>query len=668
VLDNCEQVLEGMPAIADLLAACPALQMLATSRAPLRLRGEQVLPVPPLELPGSTNDAEQLRQSDAVALFVQRARSADPSFVLTESNAAIVAEICRRLDGLPLALELAAARLRLLDPVALLARLTDRLRLLRGGERDRPDRHRTLRDTIAWSYDLLTPDQQALFRRLSVFAGGFTLEATETVFRETAPGGYPGKRQGDDASVFRFPSTISVFEEIVDGSLLTRAGTESGQARYGMLVTVREFGLEQLAASGEEAAIRDAHAAWCIEIAERSWHIWFGTGQIDDWLPHLLLEHDNLRSAQDWLASDADPTHLVRLAGALTEYMHLGGARREGRFWLERALDRTPNVTGSLRARALNGAAMLAMNRGDFERAAAYARECLANCQEADVWLVAGTRLLLGGISTGMGAYESSVDELNRAIELFRRHGPEWCIETIQIDLGAASLGLGDYDQAAALFEEALAQSRARSNRFDTTWVLGYLGLTACAMGDAAAAAACSAEAIPLWRTLQSPELVAEGMAVVATIAAHFGSPERSARLFGAADVLRDRAGHAFTLPERAFFERAQQSVRERLGDGAYAAAYDAGHLLTLDQAIAEALSDEPATPSAPVAADHYGLTPREREVLALLARRLTDPEIAEALFIAPQTASTHVKRVLGKLGVSNRREAAALAARKLPA
>jgi DNA-binding CsgD family transcriptional regulator len=332
-----------------------------------------------------------------------------------------------------------------------------------------------------------------------------------------------------------------------------------------------------------------------------------------------------------------------------------------------RALERAPTVTGSFKARALNGAAMLAMNRGDFERGAAYARECLANCQEDDFWLLAGTRLLLGGIARGLGAYASSIDELNRAIELYRRHGPEWCIETIQIDLGADALGLGDYDRAAAIFAEALAQSRARNNRFDTTWVLGYLGLTACALGDGAAAMAWNAEAIPLWRTLQSPELVAEGVAIVATTFAHFGSPERSARLFGAADTLRDCAGHAFTLPELAFFERAQQSVRERLGERAYTAAFDAGRLLTLDQAIAETLAEEPTGPHIPRDADPYGLTPRELEVLALLAGRLTDPEIAEALSISPQTASTHVKRVLGKLGVSSRRDAAAIAARALP-
>jgi DNA-binding CsgD family transcriptional regulator len=293
----------------------------------------------------------------------------------------------------------------------------------------------------------------------------------------------------------------------------------------------------------------------------------------------------------------------------------------------------------------------------------------LANCLEGDDWLVAGTRLILGGISRGMGAYKSSLDELKQASELFEHHGPEWCTETIQIDLGATSLGLGDYDQASAFFDVALARSRARSNRFDTTWVLGYLGLTACAKGDAAMAMACSSEAIALWNTIQSPELIAEGLAVVATIAAHFGSPERSARLFGAADGLRDRAGHAFTLPERAFFEFAQQSVRQQLGERAYAVALDAGRLLTLEQAIAEAASDEPA-PIPPVrpTAETHGLTPREQEVFALLAGRLTDPEIAEALFISPQTASTHVKRVLGKLGVTNRREAAAIAARELPA
>ena len=327
-------------------------------------------------------------------------------------------------------------------------------------------------------------------------------------------------------------------------------------------------------------------------------------------------------------------------------------------------------MTGTPRARALNGAASLARNRGDFEQAATLTRECLAHCdQERDAWLIAWSWWLQGCTSVAQGAYESAAAVLNRAIEFYKVHGPQWCIESIGTDLGSASLGRGDYAQAIVVLEDALARSRARDDRFETTWVLGYLGLASCARGDAATAMARNTEAIALWSTIQSPELIAEGLAVVATVTARFGSPERSARLFGAADALRERLGHAFVLPERGFFELAQQSVRERIGEGAYAGAFDAGRLLTLEQAIAEAASGEPVAPSrVQTAADPYGLTPREQEVLALLARRLTDPEIAEALFISPQTASTHVKRVFGKLGVSNRREAAALAARELPA
>jgi len=327
-------------------------------------------------------------------------------------------------------------------------------------------------------------------------------------------------------------------------------------------------------------------------------------------------------------------------------------------------------MTGSLRALGLQGAARLARNWEEFAHAAEFEQECLANWKPGDDALQIGmARWLQGQISVGQGAYDSAVIYLRQASELFETCGCTWQLESIGSDLGAAALGRGDYTGALELFEEAHALCRARNDLRDITYSLNYIGLTACAVGDGNTARTRSDEAIPLWKRLQSPELIAEGMAVVATIVARFGSPEWSARLFGAADALRERIGHAFTLPEREFFELAQQSVQERLGEQAYTAAFDAGRQLTLDQAIAEAASGQPA-PVTPVQAmaDPYGLTPREREVFGLLAGRLTDPEIAEALFISPQTASTHVKRVLGKLGVSNRREAAALAARELQA
>jgi predicted ATPase len=315
VLDNCEHVLAATAQVGDLLAACPDLQVLAASRAPLRLRGEHLLPVPPLALPATgAADPAVLAEVAAVALFVARARAVRADFALTAGNGPAIGEICRRLDGLPLAIELAAARVATLPPPALLARLERRLPLLTGGPRDVPARLRTMRDAIAWSYDLLHPAEQALFRRLAVFAGGFTLEAAEAVSSETAGRGDNGSERSDDPDLS--PShrndILDLVASLIANSLLRADAGADGEPRYGMLETVREYGLERLAASGEEEVARDRHAAWCLGLAEQYWVEEASWVKNPGWQARVEPEYDNAREALIWLERTGDGARLLR--------------------------------------------------------------------------------------------------------------------------------------------------------------------------------------------------------------------------------------------------------------------------------------------------------------------------------------------------------------------
>jgi predicted ATPase len=346
VLDNLEQVLAAGDDIADLLAACPSVKILATSREPLRLRAEHLLETPPLAVPpprwhGASvqHGADAVGSYASVALFAERARAALPGFAVTDANAPAVAALCARLDGLPLAIELAAARSRHLSPAALLPKLEQPLSLLTGGPRDLPERLRTVRDAIAWSYDLLLPAEQALFRRLAVFAGGFTLEAAAAVC--TAAGGLG----------------LEVAEgtwALIDKSLLHRNGSPEDEAHFGMLETIREFGLEQLAAHGETEAIRRAHATYYRALAEQAEPELRGKEQ-GWWLDRLGTEHDNLRAALSWACERRDAESALVIGGSVSDFWRMGGHLGEGRAWLERALDLAGNDRSPAYARALLG-------------------------------------------------------------------------------------------------------------------------------------------------------------------------------------------------------------------------------------------------------------------------------------------------------------------------
>jgi predicted ATPase/DNA-binding CsgD family transcriptional regulator len=655
LLDNCEHLLPAVAVlIAPLLASCPALQVLATSRAPLRIRGEYDLSVTPLPFPrsGDQTSAAELADNPAVQLFVERARAANAAALGGEDFMGDVAEICRRVDGVPLAIELAAARVRVLPLAALRDRLQHRLPLLEGGARDAPPRQRTVRDTIGWSYDLLTPEQQALFRRLSVFAGGFTLEAAEAIVASS----------GD--------LLIDPFEAIIalqDSSLLWQEPGRSGEPRYRMLETVREYGLEHLEASDEGKTAREAHAAFCLAFAERAAPVLLG-GNPSAWLDRLADDHDNLRAALDWFCAGDTPLECLRLAGACAWYWYRRGHVREGRERLARAIaDAGLEPTAAL-GHALRWAAELATRAGDIAAATCLAQDALA------VWDAVGDPVGRALVVHAVGRVELAQDHWDAAAALYEEELPVWretgdpqAIAMVLIELGEVAYGQGELARARAMMTEAAELFCKVDER---TW----LAMTDLYLGMFAVAERRFAEAARLYRAclagyaetgdafLQSP------LAGLARVAIEGGRPTSAAQLLGAADAELQRTGMKFDQFERLGYDEAGASARAALSASEFASAYGAGRHLGRDAWFTEAdhivsaleAAEEDrqgqGSQSAP------GLTRRERDILTLVADGRSDREIAEALFIGPGTVRTHLTNIYGKLDVGSRTAAVAAA------
>ena len=709
LLDNCEHLLEPVAALAGrLLGGCPALQIVATSRAPLRLRGEHVFSVPPLAIADASGG--QGDRGDAVALFAQRARAADPAFVLDETTWPAVVAICRRLDGLPLAIELAGAWTRLLAPDALLERLSARLLDLTGGARDLPARQQTLRDAIAWSHDLLGDEARVLFRRLGVFTGGFDLEAAAAVV------GLPGEGGRD---------LLPGLAALVDQSLVQRAlGEASAARRFAFLETIRGFATERLAASGEEPALREAHAAYFLALAEQAEPYLRGPDQYT-WLDRLETEHPNLRQALTWYRDGGDVARALRLAGALGRFWEAHGHIAEGRRILDDLLDGAdsePSLPAATRAKALSWAGTLTYIQGDFEtakqrhqdaltrfdaiedeRGRAFSLVCVAvqeiflgNVERAhkhladglrryraldDAWGIAFALTIVGIITQQQGEPFAAEAAHTEALAQFRTaNDPEWTAMALCY-VGHSARERGDLERAQRSLDEAIALLRGRGTPYWWGWGHYMLGFVAQTRGDHPGALACFAENLRVCRDLgdqlgfalnyegRAPSLIALGLPLQAT------------RLLGAAESIRQSLGTPLPPGEAPPVTRAIAAAQETLGAAAFAEAWEAGRALSVERSVAEALGIDGSLPSPELAASEevstaaapharkslmsgFDLTRREREILALLAQRYTDPEIADQLFISRKTASNHVASILSKLGATNRREAAAVAAR----
>ena len=663
VLDNVELVVAAAPVVADLLHACPRFTVLATGRVPLHVGGEQLFAVQPLPLPAPDQPRthDDLATNDAVVLFVLRARSAMPDFALTESNAPVVAEICHRLDGLPLAIELAAARSSVLSPAALLTRLDHPLPLLTGGPRDQPVRLQTMRDAIAWSYDLLTAEEQCFFRRLAVFTGGFTLEAAGAV-------------AGDGNDV------LDGISALVGASLLQPHDAPVDMPRYRMLETIRQYALEQLAASGESEEIHARHAAYVLALSEivmteMTWR------EQRHWKDRMEQEHDNLRAVLGRAIARRDVDTAQRLVAAVWIYFWLQrGYRREGRMWVERALALGPGSSPRASAAVVRGAIGLA---GERPQSVAFAREALARARAIrDDLLTAMALYFLAFALTDCEAQDHAValDEAEalyeEAVAMFD-HGDgmkqrRQLAASATHNLSVIADVRGDLDRAEVLRTEAVARWRESGIGWGTAGTLSQLAALVLTRGEPARAASLAQQALAVsWEMGDTASMVDPLEVIASAVCGFCAQGELVARLWGATDALSEAIGHAALEGSPEEWDRAEVMVRDTLGEDAFRAALAAGRTMPLEQVVAEALAIEPESLALETVPDEvatpgsdHGLTPRELEVVRLIAAGRSNQEIADALFVSHNTAITHVRHIFNKLGLHSRTAVATWAIR----
>ena len=468
------------------------------------------------------------------------------------------------------------------------------------------------------------------------------------------------------------PSVLEGLASLVDNSLVRQAEGSDGQPRYMMLETVREYGLEQLEASGEANDVRQRHVDWCLDLADLNW----GTVVLGPvraaWLDQLTAEHDNLRAALARLELEGDVETGLRLAGSLSPFWVFRGHLSEGSAWLQQALLGGGSAPAPVRARALFGLGRIAHQQGDYEQATELLRECLSLFREAGDQLSSMIPLLrLGTTATAQGLYERAEPLVEEALAMAQESEQVDWIALGQNELALVALGQGNVARAEALLTESLALHRQLDDPWGTANCLDALGLVDCERGEAARAVARYGESLALRRAVAGPGGIAEWLAGVATVAMGCGQAKPAARLFGAARALGDRAGFVFSMPQRAIYERSEAAARVALGDAEFIAAQDAGRVLPFEDTVAEA-TDALAAAARPVPAQRggsvaagAGLTPREEEILRLLVSGRSNPEIAEALYISRATARTHVSNILAKLGVGSRTEAADVAHRQ---
>jgi predicted ATPase len=614
ILDNCEHLLAACAQLVDaLLRACPSVRILATSRERLGLTGERVYPVPSLSLPPVVDGAAKpgpagpstsgdppsaLLESEAVCLFVERAVYIQPLFTLTEQNAVAVARLCQRLDGIPLALELAAARVKAMPVEQLAARLDDAFRLLTGGSRTALPRQQTLRALIDWSYDLLSEAERALLQRLSVFAGGWSLEAAEAVCTN-AECRMQNAGLGSDAStsiphsafcILHSDEVFDLLTSLVEKSLVVYEERD-GEPRYRLLETVRHYGRDRLLESGKGEAVRDRHFAYFLRLSEQDAPAYPGQAGID-WLERLEKEHDNLRAALAWRLAGRDSAEGgLRMVVALWCFWMVRGHLVEGHQWVQNALENRHPASRLLRARALLASGFLAWFRGEFAAAQQVCQESLALWREEGDRAGMAFALALAGIAAyhaGSGA--RAVALMEECLAHARDGAAKWPEQLALLTLGSVARDEGDLEKAAALMQEGLELVRELGERVGIAYGLRGLGDLRALQGHHEQALTCYAESLTQFQGIGERRGIAHALDGLAKLACLRGRARQAAELYGAAQVLRDAVGAGLTAPERRDQAIHLDLTRAALGDASFAAAWAEGQTLSLEEAIDLAL------------------------------------------------------------------------------
>jgi len=693
VVDNCEHLIEATARLVDrLLDSCPRVRILATSREALGVEGEARWLVPPLSAPEpqGTLSSEELEGYESVVLFVERARGRDPSFSLGPENAFAVAEICRRLEGIPLAIELAAARVGMFSIEQISERLEGSLDLLTHGGRTAMPRQQTLKGTLDWSYELLSEDEKEIFGRLSVFAGGWTLEASETV----------GAGEGIEGI-----EILELLSGLVDKSLIVTQRVDGGSVRYRMLEPIRQYALEKLEESGEAEAAKRAHAEYFLVLAEEAEPELFGPRDVEG-LDRLEREHDNMRASLSWALERGEAELGLRLGGALGMFWHAHGHPGEGRRWLEAALAKDDGASVTARIEALKALFWLVFEQWDLDRAGAVAEEAmeLGAKTEIEGSLAASLRIMLAGPLWIRGDYERARKLLEESLAISRKSDDKVRIAEALFQLGCMSgnstslgetarakkyyeegiavcrevdypyrlpelllsLGYmlmleGDYERGVALNEEAVAICREHGYRRSLNFALNNLGWAALLQGDHERAKTFYQESLTLCKELGDKMIASESLEGLACLSAAEGEALRAGRLFGASQALSEAVGAvAFDLSpeEDAWREPYRVTARSQLGEASWEEMLALGRAMDLEEATEYAFSEEKpsATPSPTSMPERpAGLTSREVEVLGLVATGLTSAQVAAELFLSTRTVDTHLTSIYHKLGVTSR-------------
>ncbi|MFE3001709.1 protein kinase [Nocardia sp. NPDC059246] len=650
LLDNCEQVIDAVAQLVEsLLRACPQLRILATSREAVGIGGESVLPVPPLRFPdpGSGASLHQAAGYDAVTLFTERAAAAVQGFQLAEDNRVSVAGICARLDGLPLAIELAAARLRTMSTEQILVRLTDRFAMLTRGSRGAPTRQQTLGWCIGWSYDLCTPTEQRLWGRLSVFAGSFELDAAEDVC-------------GSDLTE---PEFLDALSALVDKSILTRE--ESGTAvRFRQLETVQEYGKQKIKEAGEYAVLCRRHRDWYERLALEAEAGWFSPRQLE-WIARLKHELPNLRKAMEFSRSEADAAGL-RTAAALYSFWVSSGRTSEGRRWCDRMLASASDAASADRAKALFASSVFATDPGDLPAVTGRVAELRALAEQThDPTIAAQLAFADGYAALSSGDLAHAGTQLNVAVEAFTARG-EVLFQSGALNLLGWTYALqGDMAPSMACGERLLTIADSHGELMFRARALRTIALAVWQMGDRERAEQLFAEALQSARRVVDPFVTGHSLEMLAWIAAEKHDARRAAVLLGAAlGLLQAAGGSAIARSPQllAYREECERRSRDVLGRRGFESAYQQGAAMNFEAAIDFALGEHhPAEAAVDRGAEN--LTKREREVADLVAEGLTNKAIANRLVVSQRTAQGHVERILSKLGFTSRTQIAAWAA-----